>query len=175
VPIDPELMSLHLADGSAVAIKSDQLVVWMSVTPSGLADFPVRTPRFPVILDTGFNHTFLIGERQLFEWGGLAAKDLTWIDALTADGQAIPLRDADVWIHRNRPGSRDPLAGAAPFRLELTDGIGVWPTAIPGSRRLPLLGTRALRGAKLHADINFSDGWFSLFTGRWLRFPRWRS
>jgi len=170
VPILSEPSTLHLAAGAELVVKSDQLILWMSVTASGLADFPRGAPSFPVVLDTGFNHTFLIGEQQLEEWGGLRAPELTWIDLLSADGQPIPLRDADVWMHPNRPQSRDPAPGAAPFRLELPEGIGVWPAAIPGSRRLPLLGTRALRHAKLQADLNFRKGWFSLFTHRRLWF-----
>jgi hypothetical protein len=41
IPIIREPSTLQLADGTAVGIKSDQLILWMSVTPSGLADFPL--------------------------------------------------------------------------------------------------------------------------------------
>ena len=170
VPILHEPSTLHLSGSTEVSIKSDQLIVWVSGTPSGLSEIPAKTPYFPVVLDTGFNHTFLISEKHLEEWAGLKAKDLTWIDVLSADGQPIPLRDADVWIRPNKPHSRDPAIEAEPFRLELPDGIGVWPTAVPGARRLPLLGTRALRRGRLLADLNFRIGWFSLYTHRWWRF-----
>jgi hypothetical protein len=169
-PIFSEPRTLPLPGGGTVAIKGDQLILWASITPSGLPDFPASAPRFPVILDTGFNHTFLLGERHLEEWGGLKSRDLTWIDLLTADGQPIPLRDADLWLHPNQPHTDIPILGAAPFRLELPEGIAVWPSALPGSRRLPLLGTRALRRGRLHADLNFRDGWFSIYTRRWLWF-----
>jgi hypothetical protein len=88
VPIVDRPGTLTLPGGTALSIKSDQLIIWASVTPSGLADFPAATPRFPVILDTGFNHTFLLAERQLEDWAMLKAKDFTWIDLLTVDGQA---------------------------------------------------------------------------------------
>jgi outer membrane protein assembly factor BamB len=48
--------------------------------------------------DAASNHTFLIGERQLEEWGALRANQLTWIDLLTADGQ--PIGRADVTERR---------------------------------------------------------------------------
>ncbi len=170
VPIVDRPGTLTLPDGTAVSIKSDQLILWASVTPSGLADFPAATPRFPVVLDTGFNHTLLMTERHLADWATLKTTDLTWIDLLTADGQAIPLRNANVWIHHNQPHSRDPLAGAVPFRLELPEGIGVWPAAIPGARRMPLLGSRALRRGGLHLHVNGRAGWFSMNNNRWLWF-----
>jgi len=170
VPIADRPGTLTLPGGAAVSIKSDQLIVWASVTRSGLSHFPSAAPKFPAVLDTGFNHTFLMGGRHLEDWAALKPKDLTWLDLLTADGQAIPLRDADVWIHPNQPHSREPLPGVSPFRLELPEGIGVWPAAIPGSRRLPLLGSRALRRGGLHLHLNGCAGWFSMNTNRWLWF-----
>ncbi|MBI3410980.1 MAG: hypothetical protein HY040_21820 [Planctomycetes bacterium] len=114
-----------------------------------MSKFPTDAPLVPAVLDPGFNGTFLISQRQFEEWAGLQVRDAPWIDVLSVEGRLIPLRDADVWIHRNRPGSRDPAPGSVPFRLELPEGVAVWPTAIPGARRLPLLGMRALRQAGL--------------------------
>jgi hypothetical protein len=71
VPLVDRPGTLTLPGGIAVSIKSDQRIVWASVTPSGLADFPAAAPRFPVVLDTGFNHTFLMAERQLEDWTAL--------------------------------------------------------------------------------------------------------
>src|SRR5205807_585504 len=68
--------------------------------------------------------------------------------------QTIPLREADVWIHPNVPGFRDQLANRAPFRLELPGGIAVWPAALPGARRLPLLGVAGLRRADLQVFLD---------------------
>jgi hypothetical protein len=170
VPIHDQPGNLTLPGGLTVYVRSDQLIVWVSITPSGLAHFPSSATRFPVVLDTGFNHTLLMAERHLEDWAALKVKDLTWIDVLTADGQAIPLRDADVWIHPNRPHSRESIPDASPFRLELPEGIGVWPAAIAGARRLPLLGSRALRRGGLHLHVNGRAGWFSMSSNRWLWF-----
>ena len=68
----------------------------MSVTASGLADFPLGAPSFPVVLDIGLHRLRdraleleepcpLIRERQLQESGGLRMNELTWIDLPTAD------------------------------------------------------------------------------------------
>ena len=48
--------------------------------------------------------------------------------------------------------------------------MGVWPAAIPGARRLPLLGSRALRRGGLHLHLNGRAGWFSMNANRWLWF-----
>jgi hypothetical protein len=71
VPIVDRPGTLTLPGGTALSIKSDQLIVWASVTPSGLPDFPAAAPPFPVVLDTGFNHTFLMAERHLEDWATL--------------------------------------------------------------------------------------------------------
>jgi hypothetical protein len=170
LPICTEPKTLQLLGGAKVAIKRDQIVLWVSVTQPGLAQFPIGAPQIPAVLDTGFNSTFLIAEKQLQEWTGVAAKDLTWIDLLSADGQPIPLRDADIWIHPNRAYAQDTIPGRQPFRLELAEGIGVWPSAIPGARRLPLLGMRALRGAGVQVHLDCRKGLVSMNTRRWFWF-----
>jgi hypothetical protein len=93
-------------------------------------------------------------------------QEFPWIDTLKVEGQTIPLRDADVWIHLNRPGFRDQFAPQPPFRLELRGGIAVWPTAVPGGRRLPLLGILALRRAGLQVAIDFHTGYLWMRTHR---------
>lgn len=80
------------------------------------------------------------------------------------------MRDADLWIHRNQPRSRDLAPGVAPFRFQLPEGIAVWPTAIPGARRLPLVGTRALRRAGVRVHLDYRNGWLWMNTRRWLWF-----
>jgi hypothetical protein len=170
LPISDAPEKLTISTGQTIAIKSDQVIIWVSITRPGLIKFPEDALRLPAVLDTGFNGTFLISERQLEEWARVKATDLTWIDLLTADGQPIPLRDADIWIHPNQPHSRAPKAGGLPFRLELADGIGVWPTAIPGARRLPLVGMRALRRAGVHVHLDCQTGLVSMNTRRWFWF-----
>ncbi len=91
------------------------------------------------MIDTGFNDTFLTREAQLRSWPGL---DLAILppsaSGLRVSGQlTIPKHEADLWVHPNQPGKRDPAPVPA-VRLELPDGIAVWPDQVPGGRRLPL-------------------------------------
>jgi hypothetical protein len=69
--------------------------------------------------------------------------------------------EADLWVHPNLPGSRDPAPGPS-VRLELPDGIAVWPDQVPGGRRLPLLGLRALRWLGLRLSVDGATGLVSL-------------
>ena len=158
--------TLRIPGGPVVAVKHHQIIFWVSVTSSGLARPPVNVPRLPVVFDTGFNDTFLITERQLVEWARVQPGELPWIDVLKAEGRPIPLRDAEVWIHPNLPGFRDQFAPQLLFRLELRRGIGVWPSAVPGGRRLPLLGIRGLRPAGLQVAVDFQT------CHLWMRTPR---
>ena len=153
LPFFGEPSTARLADGTAVPIRADQIILWVSITLPGASDL-LGTRRFPAVLDTGFTHTFLIAEQQLIAWAGLRRDELARIDSFQTGGQTLPLYDADVCLHANRPGARDEVAGTVPFRLELSDGIGVWPSTIPGARRLPLLGVRAIRQAGLCAIVN---------------------
>jgi hypothetical protein len=149
LPFHEAATTLRIPGGPAVAVKHHQIVLWVSITRPGLPEFPPGARRLPAVLDTGFNGTFLLGEQQLVDWAALTLAELQWVGTLTADGQTIPLREADVWIHPNIPGFRDLLADRTPFRLELPGGIAVWPAALPGARRLPLLGVAGLRRADL--------------------------
>ncbi len=71
-------------------------------------------------------------------------------------GFSVPLLGADVWIHPNRAGAIDP-SGQAPFRLELTGGIIVYPPEVPNPARLPILGLRGLIRNKLRLTIDGSS------------------
>jgi hypothetical protein len=88
------------------------------------------------------------------EWAGLTVHDLAWTGRARFAGREFPLRDAAIWIHPNRPGSRDAFDGRPPYRLHLPRGIMVWPREIRGARRLPLLGLYAIREAGLLVSIN---------------------
>jgi hypothetical protein len=48
-----------------VEVLHDQIVFWASLTPLGTAAPVNEAGRFPVVIDTGFNDTFLIREAQL--------------------------------------------------------------------------------------------------------------
>jgi hypothetical protein len=166
LPFYEDQRTLRVPGGPAVTIKHHQIILWVSVTRPHAPGLPVNAGRFPAVLDTGFNDNFLLQEEHLVRWAGLAPQDLPQVDFLAAAGQRIPLHDADVWLHPNRPGFRDQFSGAPPFCLELDSGIGVWPSGLPGARRLPLLRLRGLRRADLQLWIDCQK------CQVWLRTPR---
>jgi hypothetical protein len=125
--------------------------------------------RFPAVLDTGFNDTLLMQEAQFRSWAGLAPRDLEVLDFITVSTHRVPLLDADIWLHPNLSGHRDLFASEPPFRLEVSTGIGVTP-ATAAAPRLPLLGTLALRRARLHLNIDYEKCHVSLHTPRRLWF-----
>jgi hypothetical protein len=95
--------------------------MWVSLTRPETPELPPQARCFPAVLDTGFNDNFLIREQQLIDWAGLSPQGMPVVGHLRVEGQQVPLRDADVWIHPNRPGSRDEFAGKPAFCVELDD------------------------------------------------------
>jgi hypothetical protein len=73
---------------------------------------------------------------------------------------------ADLRLHRNKPGTRQP--GPEAFPLNVNEGITVIPDETPGVPRLPLLGIRPISrsGLKLiidgkHREVTMrTTGWF---------------
>lgn len=55
--------------GQELAIKPNQLVVWVSLSRS--EDEPGKQP-FPALIDTGFGYTFAMHANQLLDWAHLA-------------------------------------------------------------------------------------------------------
>jgi hypothetical protein len=141
--------------GQVYRLLADQIVVWVSLGPLGL-DYPdPRVPRIPAVLDTGFTDGFLIHQDQLLRFAGLLPVHLSRLGGfMHAHERTIPRRAAKLWLHRNLPGRRDEFAASAPLTIELPRGIGVCeePDLFP---RLPLLGSRALRTAKLRICIGY--------------------
>jgi hypothetical protein len=56
--------------------------------------------------------------------------------------QEVPLLGLNLWVHRNKPGTTTMLS--KPVKLELPEGISVYPTGTATPPRLPLLGLRGL-------------------------------
>lgn len=161
LPFFDRTTTLRIAGGPAVSVKDHQIVVWVSVTQSGLPSIPANTRRFPAIIDTRFNHNFLLQEQQLSDWGGIEPQSLVCVSQLIVRGNGVPLRDADVWIHQNQAGFRDQFTGATPFRLQLDNGIAVCSDAM-NYPRLPLLGVRALKRNQLELILEGASSRFSL-------------
>jgi hypothetical protein len=127
--------------GEALKTRPFQVIVQVS-----LSDTPVWDPRIPVIpalLDTGHNHNFSIRERHLIRWAGLHLQTLPLLGTMRESDRVASLRFANLWIHRNQPGSRN-LKGSAPYLLALKEGIAVYPDNGSNYPRLPLLGLRAI-------------------------------
>jgi hypothetical protein len=167
VPFFEDNRTLRIPNGPVIEILHHHLVFWASVSPDGLTELPSNAPHFPVVLDTAFNDNFLIQEQQLSSWAGIDWRNLVQVNSLTlykdSDRERqVPLREADLWIHPNLPGFRDQFASIPPFRLELRSGIAV--SDIPGTPRLPLFGTLALKRAKLRVLINGYRCHFSIHT-----------
>jgi hypothetical protein len=161
--------------GQWVPILHHQIIVWVSVARAEVDPLPPSSPRFPAVLDTGFTDNFLISEAQLLSWGGVDAAGLPPTAHLTVGKEKIPVREANVWIHPNRPGFRDEFAPGRPFCLELDTGVAVWPATVPGARRLPLLGLRGLRQGELSLHVDCRRCRVSLSTASsWMRRLPWR-
>jgi hypothetical protein len=141
--------------GQPLQVFHDQIVFWASLTPVGHAPPVGEAGCFPVVIDSGFNDSFLIREAQLRVWTGLSPTALhVNSHGLRISGQLTLTRyEAELWVHPNKPGLRDPL-GVPAVRLDLPDGIAVWPDSFPGAKRLPLLGLRALRWQGLGLSID---------------------
>lgn len=137
--------------GEPVTIRADQIIVWITLTLRRVSEpNPLAIP-FPAILDTGYNYSFAIQERQLNVWTGLRSEMLGVIGAVREGGQRIPLREANLWIHLNQPHMRDLRPNHRPVILNASRGIAVFPNNFP---RLPILGLRAIAENRLILCVN---------------------
>jgi hypothetical protein len=152
--------------GQKEAIKPAQIIIWVRITSVDQRELDPGTLRFPVILDTGFSHNFAIQEEHLNRWAGLDPRYLRKLRDITIKGDVAPLHEAEVWLHPNRPGERDPFANGPPFRLQLESGIAIYPRGMGTAPRLPLLGLRGLEPSNLHLSIDCEHRRVSLRTPR---------
>jgi hypothetical protein len=157
-------------DGRHIPIKGDQIMVWVGITEGKQTEFDPRRPAFPAILDVGHSHNFSIRHEHLIRWAGLDPRWLRRRGDIRINREVIPLYRADVWLHPNVPGKRDRAASGEPFRLPLDTGIAVYPPTMSSAPRLPLLGLRALRLARLHLTIDCDRCSVTLRTARGFRF-----
>lgn len=139
VVIDP-------ATGGPVRVFHDQLILWATLAPVGWPS-PSGLPPFPVLLDTGFNDTFLIQEQQADGWLGQAvvARFLTTGKRRQVGRDVIEGRNADLWLFPNVPGTRDRDPRGTPVRLELPGGALLTPAKSGATKDKPLLGLQAIR------------------------------
>lgn len=150
--------------GEKVTVLAHQIIVWVSLSTRDVLRLEVNTPRIPAILDTGNTFGFSIAEEQLVRWSGLRPELLKILGPVFINRQRLNRHAADVWLHRNRPGKRDVFREES-FRLELRDGIAVYPPDLgPAAPRLPLLGLRAIDENGLRVTIQGRNRTVSLST-----------
>ena len=164
LPILNVASTVTLAAGVKVAITPHQPVCWVSLTPAGLPAHPPQARPFPAVIDTGFNHNFLLRSRQFRARTGyeLTLDDFPIFDRLRTYGRRADLHEADLWLHPNVPGHRDQISRRPPIRLEMNLGVAVSPLA--DQPRLPLLGMLSIRENGLQLLIDGAQGRMSLRT-----------
>jgi hypothetical protein len=166
LPYFDEEFEADSPDGPA-AVRAFQIIVWVSLSVKGVTALDPRTPRFPAILDTGNTHNLSLRQDHLERWAGLPLATLPGLGHVFLGARKIPLAAANAWIHPNRPGERDVMAGKSPVCLELDEGIAVDPHGQPSLARLPLLGLRALTRNDLKLIIDGKRREVSLKTAGW--------
>jgi hypothetical protein len=140
LPFVPEHYELDIR-GDLLRIRPFQIIIQLSI--SGIWKWDTGAPIIPALLDTGNYHNFSIQEHQLIRWVGVHPQALPLLGAMREAGRTPSLRFADIWIHRNKPGSRDLRVGA-PSLLAQREGIAVYPDDGSNYPRLPLLGLRGI-------------------------------
>lgn len=156
---------LQLRPGLSVKVKPLQPIVWISLAPPSVLDLPANAPRFPAVIDTGFNQTLLIQDAHLQEWGGVNVGDLETYPGETAryGNQIWHFRMADIWLH-SLPENEEPAN--EPYCLETHPGILVVADT-QRRQRLPILGMRALAWNRINLRLEFDGpnmGWMTLAT-----------
>ncbi len=147
---------LQVPLGDPLPLLADRIVLWFSITAFMESGFPVDSSLFPRIFDCGFNNDFLIQKSQLISWTRQGTYEHCERNGLylRAQGEAIPLYEAAVWLYPNRPGTREVLAGGIPFCLDLPKGIGVTPLGSKNEKSFPLLGLSAIRFNDMRVHID---------------------
>jgi hypothetical protein len=165
LPLSDSRTTLPVPGGS-VSLKPLQIPLSVSLTSEDQPSFRPGTPRFPALLDTGFNGTVVLQEQHLNQWAGLRREQLVRVSEMTVHGHRVPVYAAQLWLHANVPGAREDSAEGRPFGIRLYPGIAVCPRGL-SQRRLPLLGLRTLLLGDLQVSFRWSALRFSLRTTPW--------
>jgi hypothetical protein len=110
LPFSEERMPVAVPGGS-VSLKPLQVALSVSLASEEQPALRSRTPRFPAVLDTGFNSTFALREEHLNRWAGLHKEQLVRVDEMTIHGHRVPVYAARLWLHANVPGERKDAPG----------------------------------------------------------------
>lgn len=149
---------VSLPGGQRVEILSRQSIVWVSVTPPTFIALPSQWPRFPAVVDSGFNSTFLISEHQLSTWAGIDLQRLPSpptdrVGIPTVRGRRVRMFDAVVWMHPNQAGATEIAGHGEPLALYAAPGIMVSPPT-RSLARLPLIGIKLLEDNRLQLTFD---------------------
>jgi hypothetical protein len=139
--------------GRSVGIYSSLIVISVSLGPPIQKWLHLNALRFPAILDTGYNGTFLLREEHLTLWAGFRLANFDLVRGLAVSGRYAPVYDAGLWIHPNEPGERTEAARASPVRIPIDPGMTVSSNTARSSQ-LPLLGLRALALSNLLLSVD---------------------
>jgi len=140
------------------------LTVSVGVPETEWEDLNPKPPRFRVLLDTGLSHNFSIRRKNLQELTDLDPSMLDPADRRPVNGQDVPHFHANLWIHRNQPGSRSEFLSVDPFRLRLSQGIAVYDEGSRPENWPPLLGLKALDDNSIQMLIDGERGLVSMRT-----------
>lgn len=133
-----------------------QIIIWAALTAHPRKPPTAGTPLFPVLLDTGFNETFLMQQRQAEAWLTPAVFAAFKIRgrAFQAGRESIPGWDMALWLYPNVPDTRDPDTASTPVPLALPLGVPLTPPGSAHTKEKPLLGLRAIRVNDLSLRID---------------------
>ena len=167
LPFDEKRSIVRVA-GQEVLILPRQIIVWVSIESPELARIGPDAPRFPAVLDNGYNEDFIIRQEQVLRWTRLPLQRIRAVGLQEVHGQKVPVFPANLWLHRNQPGQRDQFSDRPPVWLPLDEGVAVCPAGMKNAPRLPLLGMRALRRSRLQLHVDFDACHVSIRTTTWL-------
>jgi hypothetical protein len=143
----------------------DRILFWVSVTDIYAEVCPPNAPIMPAILDTGFNHAFLMAGLQLATWtsqGFYENLPRAGI-SMKAYGEVLPLYLAGLWLHPNKPGTRERGHGS-PYRLEMSSGIALPTVRSSLVKPWPLLGLEVVRFSNVRVEIDGQQEFVSVQT-----------
>ena len=145
----------------AVTVHAYEILVWVSLAVRDVMDAG-QLPRFPALIDTAHTHNFSIREEHLRRWAGVSPDAMhLGRGRVRQQGRHFPLRAAHLWMHSNLPGHWDRLAERPPHRIDVPEGIVVYP-ADSNFPRLPLVGLWAIVRNKLDLTVKGRRGMVSL-------------
>ena len=137
-----------------------QTIVQVSLSVRGQIKGPI-----PAFLDPGHNHNFSISATHVREWLGVNPADLKASGRVAFGGSILVMREADVFLHRNLPGS-DELIIDDPFPLRMIEDKGIIVHESPIAD-LPILGIRSFVRNGLRLVFDFDKKFVTLQKGRW--------